>query len=616
MKKRNYLHLLWINIGIIWMWLCLVSCQDNYTPFDTASSLELGNIQIRFVNLDFNKPQINIELGGKIYKQNLAYREITAYQTINSDILGDSIVKITDGNGQVLCVDTIAIQLGNNYTFAIKPAYEQVLSQYQQFSPPTIVNGRLMLKVKKDISELAVIPDPILPPFSDRTSARFVALARDHAFLTADISTGGYVNNTHLRLVEQYKDFDGYPKGDVIVELPGGFNADEAAIIDPYQVLYRLSSYQVFSPKNASVVSVPLESAGGANDNQATMRGYADRLYTNTFSFQAGKSYTIISNGTQGFTNDVALITDEEIPIALEPIPYEVYILDDTDGTARVLNPETMMPLEELTATIRCYQLDKSIQPSIALSSNGTFIKDLVETTLDNLYTTDKFGNQALASAPVISTYSGGVPASYPILAQTQVSLEKGGNYAVYFYQQDDGSRHLKVLKDDEIYKKNILRINFAHFSSDVGAIKVINSLTGQTLISQLNFEEESNYVEFPINIHCQPNEYYWDCSKDVLAHIQIVSVNGSQVLADFPLNRPNYSGLNTLIGDYEVWNPFNVSLTAYMPSPQYKYTFVLKGKQAIGDFSVGLISQTLTNTPETTGDMGSGLIFKYFETF
>jgi hypothetical protein len=565
-----------------------VSCSlidEDYTPFNTDPTIQMTAPKLRVLNLNFKQGSIQLSIGGKRYQSDLKHRELTAYEETTAAMLGDSVVEVFNAEGKLLTSTRLNMKLGTNYTCAVIPAYHRLMSKFMLSNSE---RERWMIKARTDSAVLVIIPDPVLPPIPDRSSARFVALALDQA-------AGHYLFVSPLALYNPNPNpvFGTYMQTISLVLPQKGFPADPGFHrYDPPR--YQIGQYYPFDAQNIAVSS-PGKIAYGMEYES----GQAPPITTLPFNFEAGKSYTIITSGTHGLVNDSSEPTAEPVAKPLEPIPYELFILHDDDQTARTLVPESQHRTSDLLANITFLHLNSKWKSSaMCLAIDGA------------VYRPDQQARNDYAAIFIHqTTLTGkrkfGVVAANtvrPVITEQEFTTKLGGYYMTFFYANTEGAPTLRTIEQDTTFKAGTMRVNIAQFASDLGAVRVLNDATGEVLIPSLSFEEISAYIDLPIKV--SPGyDLNYPLNKKVDA-LRVVSVSNGETL--FNLNLSYYDG--NYMADQLVVDPARWSDSGMM-----NYNVVLSGK--FHDPSIGFSKTVMGGAKgevKTTADGPSEISYGY----
>jgi hypothetical protein len=465
--------------------------------------------------------------------------------------VGDSIIEVLDHEGKLLTRDTVSIRFGNNYTYAIIPAYNRLMSKYMLSNSE---RERWLMKVRTDSAIIVQIPDAILPPISDRSSARFIALALDQAqshgifvdpiwLYNPDFNPVGYYVPQPLKLNLPLWGFPPAP----------GFNR-----YNPPR--YQVGTYYPFETQTVSVYS-----PGAVFSGMEYESGQAQKLITMPVNFQAGKSYTIITNGTHGEVNDASELTAEARTVPLQPIPYEMYILDDSDGSARILTPEKQYEVPSLCANVALLHVSaKWMNTPMNLSIDGAVYRPDQQARNDYpgtfIHQTQIVGNRQLGA-----TAAGAVR---PVLAMATADLAINTYYIAYLYDDEKDVLKMKTQVQDTVFKEQTVRVRIAHLCPDLENIRIVNTRTQEVVVTSLGFEGTSAYIELPIASSAS-TETWIPYTKQVDG-LQAQNAQTGQALFNIDLSYLDYN--------------YNVTRLAFDASPyseggMLNYTVILSGR-------------------------------------
>ncbi len=479
-------------IGILLLGgLLLGGCEENYKLFDTTPSFETGKPKIRFLNLHFIEKNLTLNIGdGKLVKQNLVHRELTAYEEAPDFLNEKTPFVVTDADGTVLLQDSLSVQEGNNYTFYISPAYNTIISDFQITGTAT---SRLMASLRTDKVGYGLIADPISASLADRATVRQVSftpiiVAKPEFFFLESIDNLPYSINANEDDIYFIKDQTRQPD----------YAFGSSFINFGYQVTSPGSYHFRWGGRGVAATSIT---------SNVQLERVMNLSSAQPYHFQAGKTYTILSNGTVGSSNDLVFPSNVRGPIALSPIPYEAFILDDLDASARTLVPVAFDRASRQVAIINFIDLNymwKATNPAtqLQLSIRGVvptkgqlYFDDprLINLPGNVCFETKQFGNQIIESLPV--------GFSRPALASSEANLKANGKYFAFHYIDQSSTAKIKVVEADTVVNYNsVIRINFANFSPDLEHLAVMNAETKQVLIPDVRFTELSNSAELTVD--------------------------------------------------------------------------------------------------------------------
>jgi hypothetical protein len=306
--------------------LYLASCKDDYRIFDTRPAFVVGKPKIRFLNLHFAQTRITVTIGGgKLVKENLVRRSLTAYEELADDLREQVPYIVTDSAGNELLRDTLTLQEGKNFTLVIFPAYNGIISDYQV---PNNGLRRYMQTMIPGRARAALLADPLTPPFVDRAAVRQVYLSPDLVF---NPNNAALFRMFPVRTDVFANYFRDYTEPPVIPTRP------EVALPPALpQTAFLSFEYGVVTPGDYFSTWGGVPDLGyliGPNTQGLAKSGKELPLATFTpYTLQAGRSYTVLLNGTVGQSNDVITPLQVRTPLPLRPIPYEAFVLDDADG--------------------------------------------------------------------------------------------------------------------------------------------------------------------------------------------------------------------------------------------------------------------------------------------
>jgi hypothetical protein len=565
-----------------------VSCSlidEDYTPFNTDPTIKMTAPKVRVLNLNFKQGSIQLSIGGKRYQNDLKHRQLTAYEETTATMLGDSVVEVFDGEGNLLTKTKLDVSFGSNYTFAVIPAYRRVMSKFMLSNSE---RERWMIKARTDSAVLVIIPDPVLPPIPDRSSTRFVALALDQA-------------QSHRLFVEPLWLYNANPNpefGTYIQYFPltlplEGFPGDPGFHrYDPPR--YQIGQYYPFDAQRVSVYSPGKISFGMEYES-----GQAPPVTTQPFNFEAGKSYTIITNGTHGLVGDSSEPTAENVAKPLEPIPYELFILHDEDQSARTLVPESQHRMSDLSANINFLHLNTAWRSSaMCLSIDGAVYRP--DQQARNDYASIFIHQTSLTGKRKLGAVAAGTVR--PTIVEQEFETKIGGYYMTFFYAGEDGAPKLKTVEQDTTFAAGKLRVNISHFSSDLGEVRVLNDATGEVLIPSLSFEHISRYIELPINVSPGYDTNY-PLNKKVDA-LRVVKASDGETLFNLNLSYYDFN----YMADQLV-----VDGSRFTGSGMMNYSVVLSGKYH--DPAIGFSKTVLgggKGEVKTTADGPSDIYYSY----
>lgn len=517
---KRQLVKLGVCTGLIMM--LVTGCQEDYVPFDETPAFVIGKPKIRFVNLHFFKSDLTLNIGnGKLIKNNLHYRDLTAFEEAPEFLLERTPFFVSDESGAILLEDTISIREANNYTFYISPSYKSWYSNYQVVTASGSPKIRHMASIISDKVGYAFIADPVSSALADRASIRQLTLS-------PSLSRSGLPN---------------------FVPASQNFNAD---ILTRYTFVPLRTDNAPDYSSGPSFINFGYQV--GPPDNYITYvgTGQFDRAFNlgtlQPITFKAGKSYTVVTNGTVGLGNDVENADDvipetSNNPLKLKPVPYEVFILEDADGSARTLTP---MPLDRMSRQVakivfvNLNSLWKSAYPNAPLIARINGAHPRVSTYLidgSTEYESIDFGNQIIDVA--ISTLS------RPLITSAEATLSAGGKYFAFHYLDGDNKTKLKVIQADTVAKYNaVIRVNFANFSPDLEPVNIRNAETGQILISDITFTEVSNSIELPVERHFIGTK----AVLEKVAKLEVVRPETGEVLFEIALTQNYFDGTTNLI--------------------------------------------------------------------
>jgi hypothetical protein len=473
--------------AIISMFIVFWACEDEYKPFDDSPTVKITASKIRFLNLHFKQPSLNIKVGNRTFAEDVPYRQLTASQEAVAEVIGDTILTIEDLAGNVLLTQKLKMGgVGSNNTIVITPDYERVNSNF-------LFPDRLLLKAKVESARIAVLNDLTGPPLDDRTAIRRVTVAPDEAALgSANVQSLPIVPfidsaNYDALLGEQLYEGSFYILNATPFKLPVT-QLDEA--YDKNNLLfYQSTGYQIRSPQT-TYFHIGLPDNGFGN-------GYPINSSTLPFNLEGGKSYTVLSSGTVGLVNDVARATVEKTPIPLEPIPYEFYFIEDSDLSARLIEPVTLYPDLEYYAYINLCGFNEgwiNSYPNVGLNllANGAraFNKPFESNSISR-YVFNATGKQQIKLTPASATY--------PVLGTSEIELRRGGEYLALYYKDLAGQDQFHVMELQRQPIANVLRLNIAHFSPDLGEIDLIDAKTKEVLISNISYSAVTNIIDLPV---------------------------------------------------------------------------------------------------------------------
>lgn len=498
----NRQWLLVICIGVIDS-----ACTNDFEPFQTRkTALANGNPKVRVLNLHANKT-VSVKIGGRIFADNIEKNKLTAFIEIDAPLLGDSVMEVFDQDGKSLNRQKVAIAFGSNYTFTVIPKYDRVRTTFQMEN--TESGPKRWLYHPADTAVIVVpIVTSALPPLPDRFAFRHAALAIDQA-------SGQGISSYPLNWFNaRYPASSGRDGREFTLPLnyfsPVGYNKNA-----PPE--WQMSPYYILKYGENTVIETQGVNNVGDND-KPLMSGAAQYHQSKGYDFLIGHSYTIITSGTHGVLNDVVTPSDNDSPIALEPIAYEMFILDDNDGVEQTLQP--LQQFQGLEASGP--QLDLQ---HLSPSNNGNIISMTIDNAqvslfadLRDLYTTgaraasflpytissnyqtlgwyteygtDQIGVKTVGVTPLASTS--------PILASSQpIELKLATRYSTYYYEDGAGKGKLMTVGNAAEHIEGVMRVRLIHLSPDAGEISIIASSTNEVLVPTLRFEERSPYVEVP----------------------------------------------------------------------------------------------------------------------
>lgn len=551
MYTHRFLLRLMVCLSIVASAASCSLIDEDYTPFNTDPTIAMTAPKVRVLNLNFKQGSIQIDIGGKRYQSDLTHRQLTAYEETTAAMLGDSVVEVFDGEGKLLTKAKLDVNVGSNYTFAVIPAYHRVMSKYMLSNSE---RERWMIKARTDSAVLVIIPDPVLPPIADRSSARFVALAIDqaqsHELFVSPLALynpnpnpafGTYIQTISLTL--PLKGFPGDP----------GFHR-----YDPPR--YQIGQYYPFDAQRISVAS-----SGKISYGMEYESGQAPPLTTQPFDFEAGKSYTIITNGTHGLVGDSSEPTAEKVAKPLEPIPYELFILHDDDRGARTLVPEAQYRQSDLSANITFFHLNPVWRSSpMCLSIDGAVYRP--EQQARNDYASTFTHQTTLTGKRKLGVVAAGTVR--PTIVEQEFEPKIGGYYMTFFYADAAGAPKLKTVGQDTTFAVGKLRVNISHFSSDLGEVRVLNDATGEVLIPSLSFEQSSSYIELPVTV--SPG-YDWNypLNKKVDA-LRVVKASDGETLFNLNLSYYDFNYMADMLV---------VDGSPFTDNGMMNYSVVLSGK-------------------------------------
>jgi hypothetical protein len=499
MIKRHFLTIFLLAC------LGLAGCEKDYKVFDTVPAFVVGKPKIRFLNLHFFKTRLTVNISnGRLVKENLVHRALTAYEELPDDLRGIVPYTVTDSAGAEVLRDTLRLQEGSNFTLVIFPAYDGKLSDYQS-PPPSPSLVRYMITLRSDRVNAALVGDPLSPPFQDRSAVRLVTLSPDMVVNPAGATRFTLLPAQSNAFQNQFLEVNGTVVVPALPRLPTpatpgiAFRSFVYGVAEPGDYIATWSNL-------AGITSVFNPDADGQVSGGKTLRLVDFQPYT----LQPGKSYTVITNGTVGESNDVTFPSDVRSPLPLKPIPYEAFILEDGDGTARNLVPVALERQSRQTAVVGFVNLNYSWQAAnpfteLRLANQGTLMESgrlsnrnshgflSFFSTPYTLAETRQFGDRLLSVA--VDGFS------RPTLAETRVNLAPNGKYLAFHYLDRDNTARLKVFPADTVVRYGqAIRINFANFSPDLEPVAVADARTRRVLVSRLAFAELSQTVDLPLD--------------------------------------------------------------------------------------------------------------------
>ncbi len=507
--------------------LFLYGCKEDYMPFDTKPAFEISKPKIRFVNLHFSKTLLTLNIGnGKLIKSNLRYRELTAYEEAPDFLTEGTPFFIADETGAILLRDTISTSEGNNYTFFVSPAYIGTWTNYQ-ITTPGSPKSRYMASLLTDKVGYAFIADPVSSALADRASVRQITFSPP---LRAE-ALPYFISATP----ENKKPNQPFSYIPARTENAPDFSSSLSFIN---------FGYDVATPDHYNFFWGSFTATG--INNQPETGKTLNLGVRQPFTLEAGKSYTVITNGTVGESNDIedanaVIPSSSNNPLILKPIPYEAFILDDSDGSARTLKP---MPLERISRQVAIlnfidlnYQW-KSANPTELLVPriNGVLPRP-GGVNGSVTFESEAFGDQVVDVAVA--------NLSRPLLASTKASFAANGKYLVFHYLDNDNTPKVKVLEADTVVKYDSpIRVNFANFCPDLEPVSIKNLETGEILISEIKFTDMSKSIELPV-------ERYFIGTKAVLENVYKLAAirpGTEEVMFEIDLTQDYYDGTTNLI--------------------------------------------------------------------
>jgi hypothetical protein len=481
-----------MNLRILFVILlaCSLSCCENeYEPFDASPTAKVGVPKIRVLNLSTKHSVVTVSFGEQIFATQLTLRKLTGYVNATPEILQDSIVTVRDEGGNLLVSEKLTIQIGSNYTIIISPEYERVASTFLAESS----RPRSILKIKDTNTRVALIRDLATSPFPDRTAIRWVTVAADEAASgSPNVSTYPIApaidsaNYTPL-LGEQLYTGELNVLNATPFELPISFrDANYDAANPPY---YQNSGYQVRSPQSVYFY------AGLPDIN--FVNGFPINKASFPFQLEGGKSYTILTNGTFGQVNDASRATSEKAAIPLEPIPYELYVIEDSDGAERMLTPVELYAPSNYYAFITVCGFHEewaTRNPGLELNliTNGT--RPFAKTHDANRF--QRFSINTFGNLSVQLTPSG---ATRPVLGVSQATLKRGGEYVAFYYKDVEGKNQFQLVDLQTPPVVDVLRVRVAHFSPDLGEIDLIDKENSEVLVSKIGYSTLTGYIDLKV---------------------------------------------------------------------------------------------------------------------
>ncbi len=570
-KRFNKQTIILSLISSLFLW----SCTKEYKFFDTKPTNQMGKPKIRFVNLHFNRQILNLNISeGKIIKE-LRRHELSAYEDAPDYLYKKTSFTVTDSSGAILLQDTLSIKEGSNYTFYISPAYKGQKTDFQQ-------QIRYMFSLRKDAVSYALIADPILSSLPDRANVRQVS------FSPAIVSSPNREVLVDLR--PYFFTIPNLGQNNASTFIPEIKPADFLS-----NSMYVNFGYSVAEPRDYNFYWGGGILATGADNNIRSGRGL--NLSANQpVNFQSGKSYTVITNGTVGESNDIKDAADvipiigngtpgsasSSNPLKLVPIPYEVFILDDADGTSRTLAPLPISRLSRQVAIVNFINLNykwsfENPSSLLRLNISGTIPPDgrlssgdeRLVSNPNSQYTvteTKQFGDRTIGVVPE--------GLSRPELSTTESVLTPNGKYFAFHYIDKDNKAKLKLFNaDTTVFYDTRVKVNFANFSPDIEPVSVINSDTKEVLLSELKFADLSRSIELPVErTFIGFNSIYEKTTK-----LAVIRSSNGQVLFEIDLSPDKLR--NNVVGKALL---FNLHSYGGQRNSAYIYTVIFSGKYSV----------------------------------
>lgn len=453
--------------------LVLIGCEKDYKVFDTTPNFVVGKPKIRFVNLHFLEKEVILTIGADKLVKNLNYRELSAYEEAPDYLADRTPYTVTDPSGAVLLQDTLSVTKGSNYTLFILPSYATVITDYQI---PSSLLIRLMISTENKRAKAALIVDPLSSSLADRASVRQVTFDPSMILEREGLPT-----------------FEDEKKNIFTAVVVEGASPPDFSFSSSYKNYGYFSAtpgeYGIFWGSKKSGQSTFATEVINSADNGKALNLEA----TTPITFEKGKSYTVITNGTVGISNDVVYALSTRGPLSLKPIPYEAFVLDDSDGTARTLVPIPFARSSTQVAVLSFFDLNyewKAVNPASLL---GLAIKGLPIPNYGSQFESSETGDQTIELLPI--------GLSRPVISSATTNLQPNGKYFVFHYLDKDKTAKTKIIQPDTVVKYGAtLKVNFGNFSPDLGPAGVLNLTTNELVIPELKFSEVSQSIELPLD--------------------------------------------------------------------------------------------------------------------